>query len=164
MSNLDRLEQWAQENLRRFNKAKRKVLHLGCGNSHCQYKLGDEKMEHRLVKKDLGVLVDGKLDLGQKCVLTAQKANCILGCIKRSTASRSREVILHLYSTLVRPPVGYCIQMWSPQYRRDIDLLEHTQSRPTKMIQEMEQLLYEDRLRELGLSTLEMRRLQEGNT
>ena len=75
--------------------------------------------------------MDGKLDMRQQCDLTAQKANRILGCMKKSVATRSREVILTLCSALMRHHMEYCIQMWSPQYRRDrdIDLLEHVQRR-----------------------------------
>jgi len=93
-------------------------------------------------------------------VLAAQKANRTLGCIKRSMARRSREVILPLYHALVRPHLESCVQLWSPQHRKDMELLEWIQRRSTKMIRGMEYLCYEDRLRELGLWSLEKTRLQ----
>jgi len=104
--------------------------------------------------------VDGEQNVSQQCALAAQKANCILGCIKRNVASRTREVILPLYFVLVRPHLEYCIQMWSLRYRRDMDLLECIQRRATKMIHRMKHLSYEERLRELRLFRLEKRRLQ----
>ena len=117
-------------------------------------------MEHSPAEKDLEVLVDGKLGMSQQCAITAQKAICILGYIKRSVASRVREVILPLCSVLVRPHLEHCIRTWSPQYGRDMDMLEHVQGRATKVIQGMEHLSCQDRLRELGLFSLEKRTLQ----
>ncbi|GAB0180078.1 hypothetical protein GRJ2_000473100 [Grus japonensis] len=136
-----------------------KVLHMGWGNPQYQYRLGDEGIESSPEEKDLGLLVDEKLDMSRQCALTAQKANCILGYIKSNVTSRSREVTLPLCSALVRPHLEYCIQLWGPQYRRDMELLEQVQRRATKLIRGLEHLSYEDRLRELGLFSLEKRRL-----
>ncbi|GAB0202810.1 cAMP-dependent protein kinase inhibitor alpha [Grus japonensis] len=104
---LDRLERWARENRMKFNKAKSKVLHVGRHNLKHNYRLGGEWIESSPEKKDLGVLIDEKLHMSWQCALAAQKANRILGCIKRGVTSRSREVILPLCSTLMRPHLEY---------------------------------------------------------
>ena len=144
----------------RLNEAQCRVLHLGRGGPRYLDKLGEEALESSRVEKDLGVLVDEKLDVSQQCALAAQKANCVLGCITKRVSSREREGIVPLCSALVRPYVKHRVQAWSPQHRKDVALLEQVQRRATKMARGLEHLSCEERLRELGLFSLEKRGLR----
>ncbi|RMC21294.1 hypothetical protein DUI87_02155 [Hirundo rustica rustica] len=155
---LDRLQKWADRNIMQFNKYK--VLPLGKNNPMHQYMLRTNLLESILEEKALEVLADTKLNMSQQCALATKMANDILGCIRQSIASSLRKVIFPLYSALVRPHLEFLVQFWGPSTRKTWSYLERIQHRTSKMFKGLEHLIYEERLRKVGLFSLEKRRLR----
>ncbi|CAM4599933.1 unnamed protein product [Lepidochelys kempii] len=156
---LDDLVNWSNSNRMKFNSEKCKVMHLGINNKNFSYKLGTHQLEVT-EEKDLGVLVDHRMTMSCQCDMAVKKANMVLGCIRRGISSRDKEVLVPLDKALVRPHLEYCLQFWSPMFKKDEFKLEQVQRRATRMIRRMENLSYERRLKELGLFSLTKRRLR----
>ncbi|KAK4830472.1 hypothetical protein QYF61_011196 [Mycteria americana] len=143
---LDRLEEGANKNLMKFSKDKYKVLHLGKHNPGLQHRLGSTQLGSNSVERDVGVLVDNKLNMSEACC-----------CGKQSQQDAGLHQQGH-HQQRERSHTWNSVQFWSSPYKKDVDRLEMVQRRATKMI--MESLPYEERLRELGLFSLEKRRLK----
>ena len=152
---LDKLFQWSKDWQMEFNINKCKVMHLGKGNRKYEYYMNGQELEVVQEEKDLGILVSDNLKSSGQCLVAYKKANQALGMIKRTITYKHQTILLDLYKTLVRPYLEYCTPAWSPHYRKDIQLLEKVQHRFTRMISNVKHLSYDERLKVLGLWTLE---------
>ena len=159
-NDLDRLVKWSEKWQMLFNFWKCKCLHTGHRNLNVNYKMGDTVLGTTVKEKDLGVTISADMKVSEQCGIAASKGNQILGLIRRNITYKEKKLIIPLYKAIVRPHLEYCIQAWRPYRKKDIDTLERIQRRATKIIPELRDLSYEERLKECGLTTLETRRLR----
>ena len=157
---LDKLAKWSEKWQMLLNFGKCKCIHIGHGNMVKEYKMGDAVLGRTTQEKDLGVTFSADMKVSEQCGIAASKRNQILGLIRRTIMYKEKQLIVPLYKAIVRPHLEYCIQAWRPYRKKDIDKLERTQRRATKMIQELRDLSYESCLLQCGLTTLETRRLR----
>ena len=121
--------------------------------------MGGTILSKTVKEKDLGVTMNANMKVSEQCRMAASKGNQVLGMIRRNITYKEKSLIIPLYKAIVRPHLEYCIQAWNPHLRKDVDMLEKIQRRTTKLIPELRDLTYEERLKECGLTTLETRRL-----
>jgi hypothetical protein len=159
---LDSLQKWTDKWLLRFNTGKCKVLHMGYSNQKTQYFMGGENdrkvLQETKCEKDLGVYVDPSLNFSEHCQKVANKANRLVGIIRRSFRYLDGPMLKQLFIGLVRPHLEYANVVWAPQYKKDEKIIENVQRRATKLVPELKHLEYEQRLEALSLPSLSYRR------
>ena len=159
-NNLNKLLEWGQTWQMNYNTEKCKVLHLGYRNTKANYTLNGTQLKKVDSEVDLGVTTSSDLKPSLQCSEVVKKANKVIGLIGRSFEYKSKDTILTLYNSLVRPLLEYCVQAWCPYYQKDIEKLERVQRRVTKMVPSLRNKTYGDRLKELNLFSLTQRRLR----
>ena len=159
-SDLRSLVSWSKEWQMLFNLEKCKVMHIGFNNPRVDYFMDATRIQEVHEEKDLGVIVSDDLKWDKQCVAAVKKANSLLGMIKRNFIDRSKATVLALYKSLIRPHLEYCIQVWNPHLAKDIKLIEGVQRRATKLVHGIENCKYDDRLKILGLTRLDKRRIR----
>jgi len=157
---LDTLLQWSKDWQMLFHVDKCKVMHFGHNNLKMDYSLDNKILQTVHQEKDLGVIISDDMKSLLQCIQAYSKANRMLGVINRAIVYKSKEVMLCLYKTLVRPHLEYCTVAWSPHYVKDKVLLERVQRRFTRMVPELQELPYPERLKKLSLWSLEEPRVR----
>ena len=157
-TDLNKLTSWAQKWKMEFNVAKCKVMHTGNKNNEFSYEMNGKVLDKVLIEKDLGIMISSDMKSSQQCVAACNKANRVLGMIRRTISYKEQWMMTNLYKSLVRPHLEQCVSVWSPHYQKDKELLEKVQHRFTRMIEGFSLVPYEERLWKLGLWTLEERR------
>ena len=146
-----------------FNFGKCICLHTGSENTGMNYEMGGTILSKTLKEKDLGVTMNANMKVSEQCRIAASKGNQVLGMILRNKTYKEKSFIIPLYKAIVKPHLEYCIQAWNPHLRKDVDMLEKIQRRATKLIPELRDLTYEERLKECELTTLETRKDKGGS-
>ena len=149
-NDLDTLVKWSEKWQMLFNFGKCKCLHTGHGNLGINCKMGDTVLGTTIKEKDLEITISADMKVSEHCGIAASKGNQMLGLIRINIAYKEK-LIIPLYKAIVRPNLEYCIQAWRPCRKKDIDTLERIQRRATKVIPELGDLSYKERLQTSSL-------------
>ena len=157
---LNKIVEWSNKWQMPFNVNKCQMLQIGHSNKKYEYNMMGQEIKVTPQAKDLGVTISNNLKFSHHCNEAAKKANRVLGFINRNFTYKSKDIIVPLYISLVRPHLEYANQFWAPHLRKDILKLESVQRRATKLIPSLHNKPYEERLKALNLFSLSKRRLR----
>ena len=144
----------------KFNESKCKVIHFGHGNPRYDYQMNGITLPVTEEETDVGVIIQSNLKPPKHCITIARKAHAVLGTLTRSFHYRDRHTFLNLYKTHVRCLLEYASPAWSPSLQSDIDLLEKVQIRAVNMVSGLRSSSYHEKLKEVGLQSLQERRIR----
>ena len=156
---LNNLTDWADKWGMAFNVAKCKVLHIGRSNAGAKYTMNGAELSSTEEERDIGVRITANLKPSRQCNEAARRAAGVLGQISRSFHYRDKKTFLQLYKQYVRPHMEFAVPTWSPWTVADKEVLEKVQERAIRMISGLKGETYEERLAELGMPSLELRRV-----
>jgi hypothetical protein len=162
---LDNLVEWSDKWQMRFNAEKCSLLHLGNKNMKMDYSMGSHGGDRVVLnssegERDLGVFVDCDLKFSEHVEKQVNKANKILGLVRRSYEYLDCETMRMLFIALVRPHLEFANVVWSPRLEKDKQLIEGVLRRATKCIPGLKNMEYEDRLRKMNIPSMCYRRLR----
>ena len=157
---LDGLVDWATQWGMAFNVQKCKVMHVGRGNPKYGYTMSGQLLAETEEERDLGIIMSRTLKPSNQCAKAAKTASMVLGQITRAFYYRDKTIFVKLYKQYVRPHLEFAVQAWSPWTVADREALERVQRKMVRQVAGLRSMDYEDRLKELGLTTLEERRHQ----
>ena len=163
-SDLLKLCDWSDKWLLDFSVPKCKVVQYGTNIIEFIYKMRDsntgllKNLPCEDEEKDLGIKFSNTLKFDSHISMAVNKANQIVGLIKRSFNYMDKAMFLKLYKSIVRPHLDYGDAVWYAALKKNKRLVENVQRRATRIVPELQGLSYEEILRELNLPTLDYRR------
>ncbi|WAR18737.1 YWV1-like protein, partial [Mya arenaria] len=162
-NDIDNLCEWSSKWLLKFNIDKCKVVTYGNEKLINTYTMSDTNGEtHELTRdnqeRDLGILFTSNLNFDQHINNIANKANSIIGLVRRKFTFMNKDLFLTLYKALIRSHLDYGNLVYYPTTKKCKQIIENVQRRATRLVPELKGLTYEERLCELNLTTLEYRR------
>ena len=149
-------KKWKME----FNVGKCKVIHFGRKNLRYGYTMGGVKLTEAEEEKDLGVWMHSSMKPTMQCEMAAKKANMALGMMLRSFHFQTKETLVPLYKTFVRPKMEFAAAAWSPWTAKNEVTLEKVQKRLIRSLSNCHTGTYEERLKIAGLTSLKERRVR----
>ena len=154
---INKLVEWANKWQMSFKVDKCSVMHIRHNNMKSNYNMSNQQLPTTDQQRDLGIIITKDLKWQKQTEKSCRTANRVLWFIARNFRYKNKELILPLYKSLVRPHLEHAVQFWSPHLRRDIGKMEKIQRRATKMIPEIRNHSYHQRIQELDLISLVQR-------